>query len=136
LQAERVVARIRDSATHLHVKTTVDNAAGVVEYLQDTQSSINPPRGSFLAEDSLPKLTNISDATEALARVRRDFSWDPWLDADKHLPRRSKHEATVVNVLTFGCFDELSDGLHGLVHNFQMTGHLVGPGDRVEVEVI
>ena len=136
LQAERVVARIRDSATHLHVKTTLDNAAEVVEYLQDAQSSINPPRGSFLAEDNLAKLTDISDATEALARVRRDFSWDPWFDADKRLPRRSKHPATVVNVVTFGCFVELSDGLHGLVHNSHMNGHLVGPGDRVEVEVI
>jgi len=136
VQAERVVARIRDSATHLHVKTTVDNAAEVVEYLQDAQSSINPPRGSFLAEDNLAKLTDISDATEALARVRRDFSWDPWFDADKHLPRRSKHPATVVNVVTFGCFVELSDGIHGLVHNSHMNGHIVGLGDRVEVEVI
>ena len=136
LQAERVVARIRDSATHLHVKTTLDNAAEVVEYLQDARESVNPPHGSFMAEDRLEKLTDISDATQALDRVRRDFSWDPWFDADKQLPRRSTHQATVVNVVTFGCFVELANGLHGLVHNSHMNGHAVSPGDRVEVEVI
>lgn len=136
LQAERIVARIRDSATHLHVKTTLDNAAEVVEYLQDALKSINPPHGSFMAEDRLEKLTDIADATQALDRVRRNFSWDPWFDADKQLPRHSTHPATVVNVVTFGCFVELPNGLHGLVHNSNMNGHVVGQGDRVKVEVI
>lgn len=136
LQAERIVARIRDLATHLHVKTTLDNAAEVVEYLQDARKSVNPPHGSFMAEDRIEKLTDIADATQALDRVRRDFSWDPWFDADRQLPRHSTHPATVVNVVTFGCFVELPNGLHGLVHNSNMNGHVVDQGDRVKVEVI
>jgi S1 RNA binding domain len=136
LQAERVVARIRDSATHLHVKTTVDNAAEVVQYLHESRKLVSPPHGTFLAEDRLATLTDISDATEALDRVRRDFAWDPWFDADKQLPRGSTCPATVVNVVQFGCFVELPNGLHGLIHNSKTNGYVVYAGDRVEVEVI
>lgn len=136
LQAERIVSRIRDAGTHLHIQTAVDNASEIVEYLQEARRLINPPNGSFLAEDRLSELTNISDATDALNRVKQNFSWDPWFDADKKLPRGSSHLATVVNLAAFGCFVELPDGLHGLVHNSHMNGIHVGTGDRVQVKVI
>ena len=135
LQAERVVARIRDASTHLHIKTAVDNASEVVEYLQEVRKFVNPPNGSFLAEDRLATLTDIGDATEALARVKRDFSWDPWFDCQSRISRGSRHIAQVVNIVPFGCFVEMPDGLHGLVHSSNINGFAVGPGDRVEVEV-
>ena len=135
LIAERVVARIRDASTHLHIKTAVDNASEVVEYLQEVRKYVNPPNGSFLAEDRLAILTDIGEATEALARVKRDLSWDPWFDCPSRMPRGSRHIAQVVNIVTFGCFVEMPDGLHGLVHLSNMNGIVVGPGDRVEVEV-
>ena len=135
LQAERVVARIRDASNHLHIQTAVDNASEVVEYLQEARQYVNPPHGSFLAEDRLAALTDIGDATEALARVKRDFSWDPWFDSERRMPRGSRHVAQVVNIVAFGCFVEMPDGLHGLVHTTNMNGYAVGPGDRVGVEV-
>lgn len=133
--AERVASRIRDNSHHLRIKTAVDNASDLVEYLRETQRSVNPPHGSFLAEDRLGVLTDISEATDALERVRRDFSWDPWFDSDRRLPRGSRHVATVVNLVPFGCFVEMPNGLHGLVHQSNMNGIQVEPGDRVEVEV-
>jgi hypothetical protein len=135
IQAERVVARIRDASIHLHLKTAVDNATEVVEHLLEARKFVNPPNGSFLAEDRLATLTDIGDATDALARVRRDLSWDPWFDSEKRMPRGSRHSAQVVNIVPFGCFVEMPDGLHGLVHTTNLNGYTVGPGDRVEVEV-
>ncbi|HEY4081854.1 MAG TPA: type I restriction endonuclease [Burkholderiaceae bacterium] len=135
IQAERVVARIREASNHLHIQTAVDNATEVVEYLQEARKYVNPPNGSFLAEDRLAALTDIADAAEALARVKRDFSWDPWFDSARRMPRGSRHVAQVVNIVAFGCFVEMPDGLHGLVHTTNMNGYMVGPGDRVEVEV-
>jgi hypothetical protein len=136
LQAERIASRIKDPSKHLHLKTTVDNATELVEYLEDVRRHVNPPNGSFLADDRLAVLTDISDATEALMRVKKDLSWDPWFDADKRHPRGAKRKVSVVNVVPFGLFVEFSDGLHGLVHNSEMSGLLAGPGDRVEVEII
>ena len=80
-------------------------------------------------------VTDIGDATEALARVKRDFSWDPWFDCQSRISRGSRHIAQVVNIVPFGCFVEMPDGLHGLVHSSNINGFAVGPGDRVEVEV-
>lgn len=136
LQAERIAERIRDPRSHLHIKTTVDNASEVVQYLEEVRERVNPPHGTFLAEDRLTSLTDISEASEALIRVKRNFAWDPWFDADQRLPRGSTITATVVNVVPFGCFVELPDGLHGLVHSSKMNGLVVGLGDRVRVEVL
>lgn len=136
LQAENVVSRIRDSATHLHIKTAVDNASDIVEYLLEMRKSVTPTHGSFLAEDRLSELTDISDAATALERVKQNFSWDPWFNADKRHPRGSALVGTVVNVVPFGCFVELPDGLHGLVHISKMNGNQVSAGDRVQVEII
>lgn len=69
-------------------------------------------------------------------RVKQNFSWDPWFDADKRHPRGSALVGTVVNVVPFGCFVELPDGLHGLVHISKMNGNQVSAGDRVQVEII
>lgn len=136
LQAERIAGRIKDFNKHLHVKTTVENATEVVEYLEEVRRHLNPPHGSFLAEDQLALLTEIGDASAALLRVRKDLSWDPWFDADKNHPRGKLRQATVVNIVQFGCFVELQDGLIGLVHSSKMNGIIVDLGDRVEVEII
>lgn len=136
LQAERIAGRIKDSGKHLHVKTIVENATEVVEYLEEIRRQVNPPHGSFLAEDRLALLTEIGEASAALSRVRKDLSWDPWFDADKRHPRGKLLQATVVNVVTFGCFVELIDGLIGLVHTSKMNGFSVEAGDRVKVEII
>lgn len=136
LQAERVGERIRDAGKHLHLQTTVDNATEVVEYLEELRAKVLPPNGSFLADNMLSMLTDIEDATAALNRVKRNLSWDPWFDARKRMPRGSVLSGVVVNVREFGCFVELPDGLHGLVHISKMGGHDVGLGDRVEVNVI
>lgn len=136
LQSERIADRIKDSNRHLHVKTTVENASELVEYLEEVRRHVNPPLGSFLAEDRLAFLTEIGDANDALLRVRKDLSWDPWFDADKNHPRGELRQATVVNVVSFGCFVELPDGLIGLVHSSKMNGLVVDAGDRVEVKII
>jgi hypothetical protein len=135
IQAERIAYRIREASTHLHIKTAVDNATELVDFLQEARKLVNPPHGSYLADDRLAALTDINDAMEAVSRVKRDFSWDPWFDSDKRMPRGSTHVATVVNMVPFGCFVEMPDGLHGLVHSTNMNGFSVEPGDRVEVEV-
>jgi energy-coupling factor transporter ATP-binding protein EcfA2 len=136
LQAERVASRIKDSHVHLHIKTAVDNATEVVEYLQEAQKLVTPPHGSFLSEDHFRTLTDISDATEALIRVKRNLSWDPWFDIDKTLSRGSTSLATVGNIVPYGCFVEFPNGLHGLIHKSNMNNILVGLGDLIRVEIL
>lgn len=135
-QAERIATRIKDQGRHLHIQTAVDNATEVIEYLQRVRQQLTPPNGSFLADDRLSFLTDISVAEGALSSVRHSFSLDAWFDADKRWPRKSTTTATVVNVVPFGCFAELPDGLHGLIHNSKLRGLAVSVGDRVMVEIL
>lgn len=136
LQAERVADRIKDSNRHLHVQTAVDNAGELVDYLHEVRKDVLPPNGTFLANDAFSRLADISEAENAVLRVKRDFSFDPWFDAHKRFSRGSVHEATVVNVVQFGCFVEFSDGLVGLVHQSAMNGFQVDSADRVRVEIL
>ena len=136
LQAERVAQRIRNIESHSHLKTALNNGSDLVEFLSSVQKSLMPPNGSYLQDDLLDRLTDITDAREVLIRVSKAQSHDPWFDADKRMERQSRHNATITNVVDYGCFAELEDGLIGLLHKNYMAGISLCCGDRVEVEVL
>lgn len=134
-QAERVAQRIRHLDSHLHLKTALDNARELVDFLTNVRKRLLPENGSFLEGNDVVHLTNIDQASEAILRVAKSHSHDPWFDADKRMPRRSVHLGTVVNVTDFGCFVEFSDGLVGLLHKSNWAGLSPDFGDRVEVGI-
>lgn len=136
LQAERVAQRIRNFESHLHIKTALDNSTDLVEFLSLARKNLVPPNGSYLQDDLLNCLTDLTEAHEVLIRVSKAQSHDPWFDADKRMARQSRHIATITNVVNYGCFAELEGGLTGLLHNDNMGGISLDDGDRVEVEVV
>jgi hypothetical protein len=135
-QAERVADRMKSPETHLHVKSIVDNAEEVINYLESIRSSISPPNGSYLHSDLLQRVTGFSEAREALLRVTKSLASDPWFDAEKRLLPGSRHRATITNTVDFGYFAEFDDGLTGLIHKSNFNGLSATTGDRVEVEVL
>ncbi len=104
LQAERVAQRIRNIESHSHLKTAFNNGSDLVEFLSSVQKSLMPPNGSYLQDDLLDRLTDITDAREVLIRVSKAQSHDPWFDADKRMERQSRHNATITNVVDYGLF--------------------------------
>lgn len=135
-QAEEIANRIRNPQSHLTIKTAVDNASELVNYLEQVRSSLRPPHGSFMQNDLLESLAGFTDAHEAIKRVAKSQSGDPWFDADKRLPRGTTHEVTVQNVVEFGCFVEFDDGLRGLVHKSNYNGIAANQGDRVKIKIL
>lgn len=135
IQAERVAERIRSHQSHLHISTAVDNATEVVSYLEQVRLALRPPQGGFMQDDLLESLGAFSEARDALDRISKSHAGDPWFDAVKRLPRGSKQEATVINVVDYGFFVEFDDGLRGLIQNRNNNGIRAASGDRVEVEV-
>ncbi|SEO93866.1 Type I restriction enzyme R protein N terminus (HSDR_N) [Luteibacter sp. UNC138MFCol5.1] len=136
IQAERVVKRIKDMGSHLHLKTAVENATEVVDYLDAVLTRANKPHESIMRDSLLSDLTGFASAREALQRVVKTQASDPWFRADKDLPRGSLHNVTVVNKTQHGHFVEFQTGLVGLVHKSNENGIAAFPGDRVCVEVI
>jgi small subunit ribosomal protein S1 len=68
----------------------------------------------------------------------------PWEDVEKRYPVGAKVKGTVVNVMNYGVFVRLEDGIEGLVHISEMSwtkrlahpGEMVNLGDEIEVIVL
>ena len=68
----------------------------------------------------------------------------PWEDVEHRYPVGAKVKGTVVNVMNYGVFVRLEDGIEGLVHISEMSwtrrlshpGEMVNLGDEIEVIVL
>ncbi|MBN2181087.1 MAG: 30S ribosomal protein S1 [Sedimentisphaerales bacterium] len=68
----------------------------------------------------------------------------PWDDVENRYPVGAKVKGTVVNVMNYGVFIRLEDGIEGLVHISEMSwtrrlthpGEMVNLGDEIEVVVL
>ncbi len=68
----------------------------------------------------------------------------PWEDVEKRYPVGAKVKGSVVNVMNYGVFVRLEDGIEGLVHISEMSwtrrlahpGEMVNLGDEIEVVVL
>ncbi|MCP4263038.1 MAG: 30S ribosomal protein S1 [Planctomycetes bacterium] len=68
----------------------------------------------------------------------------PWDDVEKRYPIGSRVKGKVVNVMNYGVFIRLEDGIEGLVHISEMSwtrrlahpGEIVNHGDEIEVIVL
>lgn len=136
LQAERICTRIKNIDGHLQIKTAHSNADEIVNFLESVRYQLNPPNGTFMADNMIARITNFETAREAIDSIARSHAGDPWFDADKRIERGSKLPVTVVNAVEFGCFVEFDDGLRGLIHKTKLEGNILNVGDRVEVEVL
>ncbi len=68
----------------------------------------------------------------------------PWERVEEKYPVGSEHVGEVVNLMPYGAFVKLEDGIEGLVHISEMSwtrrvnhpSEIVQPGDRVKVKVL
>lgn len=51
----------------------------------------------------------------------KQLTEDPWIDITKKYPKNSKIIGTVTNILDYGCFVELDNGIEGLIHISEMV---------------
>jgi len=68
----------------------------------------------------------------------------PWEDVEEHYPVGARVKGKVVNVMNYGVFVRLEDGIEGLVHISEMSwtrrlshpGEILNLGDEIEVVVL
>ncbi len=65
----------------------------------------------------------------------KQLAGDPWIDLVKRYPVNTRLVGQVTNIMDYGCFVELEDGVEGLVHVSEMdwTNKNVNPGKLVQV---
>lgn len=69
---------------------------------------------------------------------------DPWVDIATRYPKDSEIEGTVTNLMDYGCFIEIEEGVEGLVHVSEMDwtnknlqpAKVVSLGEKVKVKVL
>jgi small subunit ribosomal protein S1 len=87
---------------------------------------------------------NIDYDKEKIALGLKQKSPSPWANISTKYPVGSRISGEVVNVLSYGAFVKLEDGIEGLVHISEMSwtrrvnhpSELVAIGDKVEVMVL
>ncbi|PIE25400.1 MAG: 30S ribosomal protein S1 [Planctomycetota bacterium] len=90
------------------------------------------------------KVLKVDKERERVALGLKQLSDDPWLAIDQRYPVASKVIGEVVNIMTYGAFVKLEDGVEGLVHISEMSWtrrvndprEIVNIGDKVEVVVL
>ncbi len=81
---------------------------------------------------------------ERIALGLKQKQASPWDGIDQRYPVSSKHKGSVVNIMSYGAFVKLEDGIEGLVHISEMSwtrrinhpSELVKSGEEVEVVVL
>src|SRR5690606_8098527 len=89
-------------------------------------------------------ILNIDREHEKIALGLKQKFASPWDNVENKYPVSSKVKGEVVNVMTYGAFVKLEDGIEGLVHISEMSwtkrvnhpSELVSIGDEVEVVVL
>jgi len=87
---------------------------------------------------------NVDREKEKIALGLKQKQASPWDQVDERYPVSSKVTGEVVNVMSYGAFVKLEDGIEGLVHISEMSwtkrinhpSELVNIGDEVEVVVL
>lgn len=149
LLAEIEVGQIRKGV----VKNIADFGAfvdlgGIDGLLHITDMSwgrINHPSEMVRIDDEIEvKILHVDREKEKIALGLKQKEKSPWDDVETKYPVGGKFKGEVVNVMSYGAFVKLEDGIEGLVHISEMSWtkrishptELVNPGDEVEVVVL
>ena len=89
-------------------------------------------------------IINVDRDREKIALGLKQKSASPWTQVEAKYPVNSRHTGEVVNVMSYGAFVKLEDGIEGLVHISEMSwtkrinhpSELVSIGDKIEVQVL
>jgi len=90
------------------------------------------------------KVLRVDLERERIALGLKQKQASPWDGIEARYPVNSRHVGEVVNIMSYGAFVKLEDGVEGLVHISEMSwtkrvnhpSELVKPGDKVEVIVL
>src|SRR4051812_39272731 len=90
------------------------------------------------------KVLQIDKEKEKIALGLKQKDASPWENIEAKYPVGSAHEATVVNIMSYGAFCKLEEGVEGLVHISEMSwtkrinhpSELVSAQQKVNVKVL
>ena len=118
---------------------------GLLHITDMSWSRIGHPTEMVRIDDEIEVMVlHIDREKEKIALGLKQKLPSPWDDIDKRYPVGARIKGEVVNVMSYGAFVKLEDGIEGLVHISEMSwtkrvshpSELVKSGDPVEVVVL
>ncbi len=118
---------------------------GLLHITDMSYARIGHPTEMVKIDDEIEvKILHVDREKEKIALGLKQKEKSPWDDVEAKYPVGGKFKGEVVNVMSYGAFVKLEDGIEGLVHISEMSWtkrishptELVNPGDEVEVVVL
>jgi small subunit ribosomal protein S1 len=153
-QKELLLTDIKDGQTRKGVvKNIADfgvfvDLGGIDGLLHITDMSwgrINHPSEMVKLDQEIEVVVlRVDQDRERIALGLKQKQASPWEGIESRYPVGTKHEGEVVNIMSYGAFVKLEDGVEGLVHISEMSwtkrinhpSELVKAGDKVHVVVL
>ncbi len=118
---------------------------GLLHITDMSWGRINHPSEIVQIDQELEvKILNVDRDREKIALGMKQLQPSPWEHVESKYPVGSRVQGEVVNIMTYGAFVKLEDGIEGLVHISEMSwtrrinhpSELVKQGDMVDVVVL
>ena len=118
---------------------------GLLHITDMSYSRIGHPSEMVKIDDKIDvMILNVDREKEKIALGLKQKYPSPWENIEEKFPVGSRVQGEVVNVMSYGAFVKLEDGIEGLVHISEMSwtkrvnhpNELVHSGDEVEVVVL
>ncbi|HZW33329.1 MAG TPA: 30S ribosomal protein S1 [Isosphaeraceae bacterium] len=118
---------------------------GLLHITDMSWGRINHPSDMLKIDDQVEVMVlHVDKDREKIALGLKQKSPSPWQDVERKYPVGTRVTGEVVNVMSYGAFVKLEEGIEGLVHISEMSwtkrinhpSELVSIGDRIEVVVL
>lgn len=104
----------------------------------------HPSEMVSIDEEVEVKILNIDREKEKIALGLKQKEASPWEDIESRYPVNNKVKGTVVNIVSYGAFVKLEDGIEGLVHISEMSwtkrinhpSEMLSVGEEIDVVVL
>jgi small subunit ribosomal protein S1 len=118
---------------------------GLLHITDMSWGRINHPNDMLKIDDQVEVMVlHVDKDREKIALGLKQKSASPWENVEKKYPVATRVTGEVVNVMSYGAFVKLEEGIEGLVHISEMSwtkrinhpSELVNIGDKIEVVVL
>ena len=118
---------------------------GLLHITDMSWSRVNHPSEVVHIEDKIQvKVLNIDLDKEKIALGLKQLETSPWEEIEQRFPVGSRVTGSVVNIMSYGAFIKLEEGIEGLVHISEMSwtrrinhpSELVSAGDEIDVVIL
>jgi small subunit ribosomal protein S1 len=118
---------------------------GLLHITDMSWGRVNHPSELVRIDDKIEvKVLSIDREKEKIALGLKQKDASPWEEIEAKYPVGSRVRGTVVNIMSYGAFVRLEDGIEGLVHISEMSwtrrinhpSELVNAGDEVDVVIL